>query len=529
MTETPDVKLTLPDKIIGYFNPSYRARAVMDRYVASRPARVLRRLDSQEQHREALDWAMGYKRYSPQNSARRAADVTRTDTGYERQPWGSSGTRTNTATARKSMVRRARNIDENNILGSSMLDRAVSNIVGEGLTLQAKTEDDEWNRAAEELWKNYTPDARGLMDMGETQRAWCRAKFRDGDFGGLLLKSGLVQGIEGDYIQSPAGAYEKNYNPNIIDGVEVDAVGRPTAFHLSVLDSKGNAVSQRILARDMLWYANTCGRFNREAVRGVSVLAMLGPALDQIDGTNEAVVIAHRMSASFGVIHQRKNPASAFGSLPQTATNADGDSVRERAIEPGMYEYADVDDKFTQIKAEHPTTSFADFMTFQIRLAGIKMGLPLELALLDFSKTNYSSARASMEQAYRQFRIEQRQLSNLLARLYRWRVSKWMKDKELPQRDDAFKHRWLGQPWPYLDPEKEASASLVAIDGGLTLLGDELAKRGIDFEDWIEAKTEEIRRLESAGIKTSKSGSTRDEVEATPDAGGTNNEDQTQE
>lgn len=502
MNEVTAPKLTLPDRIRGWWDSDYAARVTLNRYVTQRP------------------W-----RYAPHNSARRSSDATRTDSGWTGQPWGTSGTRTLTSASRKNMVRRARQIDENNILGSAMLDRAVDNVIGEGMVLQAKTNSKSFNKKVESLWREYEPDARGMMSKAELQRAWKRAEYRDGDFGVLLLKSGTVQSIESDYIQSPFAHYEQRHNPNIIDGVEVNAVGRPRAFHLSTLDSGGNASSVRVRRQNMLWCAKN-NRFNREAVRGVSVLAELGPMLDQIDGTTEAVVVAHRMAAIFGIIHQRKNPAAAYGSLPTTATNAGGDDVPEISLEPGMYQYAGIDDNFTQIKAEHPTQSFSDLMTYLIRMAGIKLGLPLELAMLDFSRTNYSSARASMEQSYRSFRTHQNRFAqSILTPLYRWRVSKWIKEGRLPDRSDAFAHNWLGQPWPYLDPQKEAVGSLVAIDGGLSTLPRELAKRGIEFADWIEESKMVADRKAEAGITTSKSNMTRDEGEAAPAPGGDDDEE----
>lgn len=488
-------KLTLPDRVRSWFSSDYAVRAVANRYFAEGPWRL-----------------------RPRNSARKAADQTRTDSVWTNQPWGPTGTRTLTSSARKAMVRRARQIDENNILGSSMLDRAVDNVIGEGMTLQAKTGNAKFNDTVEKLWRDYEPDARGMMDKGELQRAWKRAGYRDGDFGVLLLKSGTVQSIESDYIQSPFGEYEQRDNPNIIDGVEINAVGRPRAFYLST-ESNGAPDSVRIRHQNMLWFAQN-NRFNREAVRGVPVLAEIGPMLDQIDGTIDAVTMAHRMAAIFGVIHHKKSPATAYGALPTTASNAAGNDVPEIALEPGMYQFAGIDDKFTQIKAEHPTASFGEFMSFLIRVAGVKLGLPLELALMDFSRTNYSSARASMEQSYRSFRIHQRRFAGrVLTPLYRWRVSKWVKEGRLKGRDDMFRHNWLGQPWPYLDPQKEAVGSAVAIDTGLSTLSRELAKRGIEFNEWVEEAADEARRKAEAGITTSKSNMTRDEGEA-PAMGG---------
>lgn len=406
------------------------------------------------------------------------------------------------------MVRRARQIDENNILGASLLDRAVDNIIGEQMVVEPTTDSPAFNDKVAGLWKDYSlnADERMVDSFPELQRKWYRARLRDGDIGIILLRSGRLQSIESDFIQSP-NLFDDT-NGKIVEGVELSASGRPLGFHIATSGQPGN--TSRVRGEDFVWnFKNT--RLNRTAIRGVSVLAELAPLLDQIDGTIEAVVMAHRMSALFGLIRHSDTPATSFNNLANTTTNADGNEQKSITLEPGMVAYVGQGEVIDQIRPEHPSTNFSEFMSFLIRVAGLKLGLPLELALLDFSRTNYSSARASMEQAYRHFRVEQKMFARtVLSRIYRWRVSKWIKAGELEARDDAWSHIWTGQPWPYLDPQKEAEGSLVAIDGGLTTLTLELLKRGITFDEWLASAKTEADKIAKAGIIRSRSRKTRE-------------------
>jgi lambda family phage portal protein len=479
-------QLTLPDRVRGWFSANYAAKASVNRYI------------EQNTRRASRDYRSGRQR--------------RTDRGYTGQPWGTSGTRTLTPIARRNMVQRSREIDENNILGSSLLDRAADNIIGQGMVLQARTTSKRFNKQVEALWANYDPDVRGMVCWPNLQHAWYRAARCDGDLGLLLLRSGKIQTIEGDYIQTPAGA-----GSNVIDGVEINTPGRPTRFHVASVKSDGRTDHTAVDARNFVWYTHT-NRLNRTAVRGVPVLAQLGWLLEQIDGTFEAVTMAHRLGASFGLLRKSGNPGTQFDALAGVTPNADGDDQNRILIEPAMVEFIGKDEDVIQIKPEQPGAVFGDFMRLLIRISGLKLGLPLELALLDFSDTNYSSARASMEQAYRRFRIEQHTFGcRVLKRIYEWRVSKWMKEGLLPERSDAFEHRWLGQPWPYLDPQKEAEGALVAVDAGFTTLHDELMRRGLQFDEWLRIRSEEIKAIVAAGIPVTHSGKTR-EVGAEPTA-----------
>lgn len=495
MEQVQPAQLTRWDRIRGYFNPEYAARTALARTVQNDAVRFL------------------------MNSVRGAVK-TRTDSSWAYQPFGVQ-TRTLTAGVRREAIKRARHIDENNILGSSLLDRVVDNVIGERMTVQAQTGDPAWNDRAEHLWNEefeHEADIRGLDTFSGLQRKMYRAKGRDAAIGAVLIASGQIQPIECDHVQSPFGGGDqtKTRNVEIIDGIEVNAAGRPLGFWIVENDGSYRGKPRRIAAQNFVWDFNS-QRLDKTALHGYPILAMIGPHLDQIHGTIEAVVMAHRMAAAFGLIHKRKSPGSAWAQLPNTATNAQGNTAKAFRIEPGMTEFIGADDDITQVKPEHPHTSFSEFMTFLIRMAGIKFGLPLELALMDFSRTNYSSARASMEQSYRRFRIEQRSFSrNVLTPIYRWRISKWIKEGRLEPRDDAWNHKWFGQQWPYLDPAKDAIGSLVAIDAGLTTLSDELMKRGVSFEEWLITRSREVQEVAKSGIPVMHSTSTRDPGGAVP-------------
>lgn len=460
---------------------------------------------------------------------RRGSEQGRLDKSSSSQPWANQSTRTLTGPVRRQMVKRSRQIYENNLLGGALLNRAVDNIIGEGMTPQAMSSDTGFNAEVEAAWKEYSPDARGILPMGDWQWQSYLAFKRDGDIGGLLLKGGEVQAIETDYIQSPHWGQdvELKNGQRIIDGVQISASGRPLGYHV-VTDGRPGRISTKMYPARNFLFIHDNDRLNAEATRGVPGLAQIGRLLEQMDGTVEAVVVAHRMAAAFGLVFTQENPAAGFGGTTQIqAVNASaGEPNREYQVRPGSVRWGGMGEKVTQVKAEQPTSNFNEFMTFLIRLAGLRFGLPLELALLDFSRTNYSSARASMEQAYRSFRVQQNTYAKRwLTPLYRWRVSKWVNDGTLSGAPaDFFNHRWYGQEWPYLDPQKEAAGVMTALDAGVTTLAKELRKRGMDFEEWVEIRRAEIDRMEEAGIPILHSSGTRE-----ADGGEAGNENTEQE
>jgi lambda family phage portal protein len=440
-------------------------------------------------------------------SARRDERGRKNSGGAALQPIGYGKPRTLSPHSRRIQIQSNRDMTENNPLGNALLSRWVDNVIGEGMTAKPKTSDKGFNEEVAHWWtEEYQADATGRFSNSEMQRIPAMSYCRDGDVGATMLKSGQLQIIESDYVRSPNRADDmylgRGVEPDIVDGVKVNASGRPETYYIESL-AGGEIKYAAVPARNFLFLANY-DRANRTATRGTPLISVIRPLLDAIDATNEAVVMAHRIAASFGAMIKKDNPAQASSNLPTFGADpAAGEINRKYTMQPGMMEHLNPGESIEQIKPEHPTANYGDFISLQIRMAGVVLGMPLELALLDFSKTNYSSARASLEQSYRSFRVQQRRFADQWAtKWYRWRVSKAVKSGVfgggVPE--DFQRHTWMAQPWPYLDPVKDAQGIMAMIDAGPTTLSDELAKRGYSFGDWIDMKREEIDRAAEAGV-----------------------------
>jgi len=487
---TPE--LTWFDKALGAVYAPYKTKAI--------------------QHRTAQQ---GFR-----NVTRRDEKGRKTGSGYVNQPFGYGQQRTLTPHSRRIQIKTCRDMVENNPLANALLARWVDNVVGEGMNVKPKTDDQGFNAEVAEWWREqYEADASGRFSNTELQRVWMKSYCRDGDIGGVLLRGGQVQTVESDYIRSPSRSDDlyvrSSVEPDIVDGVLVSASGRPQAYHVETLGESGKISYPAINARNFLFHANY-DRANRTATRGTPLISVIRPLLESIDATNEAVVMAHRIAASFGAMIKKENPAQAASSLPSLGNSpSTGEINRQYTMQPGMMEHLNPGESIEQIKPEHPSVGYDGFISLQIRMAGIVLGMPLELALLDFSKTNYSSARASLEQAYRSFRVQQnRFVDQWLSKWYRWRISKAVNmgvfgpAESLPA--NYQRHTWMAQPWPYLNPVQDAQGVMASIDAGMTTLTDELSKRNYTFEDWLDMKQEEIKRTDEAGVPLLRSNISRD-------------------
>jgi len=335
-----------------------------------------------------------------------------------------------------------------------------------------------------------------------------RARHRDGDVGVNLLPDGRIQPIEGDLIETPTGNEARKLK--IVDGVQLDRTNRPVAYWVK---GGGKDGFKQIAAKNFVFLPNI-KRLNQ--VRGQPIFNPVFSLFDQIDGYLEATVIASRMAACFGLILQE--PRHMHTSLP-TATGSDGILHPEANLEPGMIKRLGPMDNVHQIKPEQPQQSMPEFVATLTRFTGLNLGLPLELALLDFSRTSYSSSRSSLNQARRTFEGQQQWIiQRFLARLYQWRVTKWTKDPNDPLEEPApdehgrvlFRHEWIAPGWPWVDPAKETESIMAQLDRGLTTLAAEGAKRGLWWQDVLVQAAKERELIKELGLPDSRSNKTRE-------------------
>lgn len=335
---------------------------------------------------------------------------------------------------RESMMFRARELERDNGLADGLLSRSVENVVGTGIKPQARTKNKEWNKRAEAKFKQWAKacDIRGFDSFYGLQELTFRSYLRDGDVGTLLLSDGRLQSVEADQIADPVG---KVGDPRFIDGVEVDVAGRPIRYHVvderdvaygkGVPDRRSITTRIELPAEDVIFLSR---RKRLNQTRGVTVFSQGAWLFDQIEGNVEAVTIAARIAACFGLVVKR---GAGYPGMP-AITGANDKSYREWAIEPGMVKEIEIGDELEQINPAQPTQNFSEFVALLARLVGIPLGLPYELVFLDFSKTNFSSARASLIQAYKTFRAHQVFLvENWCEPIWKRCVRRWIESGEL--------------------------------------------------------------------------------------------------
>lgn len=431
---------------------------------------------------------------------------------------------------------RARDLVRTEPHAASLIRVLEENVVGTGIRPQSRaTADetglpqtlvDEWNRATDRVfaaWANSTlADATGAGTFWELQRLIFRAFKMDGEAivhpvylpedGAPRVVRVAIEVVPAERLGTPTGqaadALPENLAARIRQGVEVGNRDQALAYWIA----DGNPddpvrypdVSWRRIRKYREGRPNVLHLFRREQAdqhRGVPVLATVLSTFRMLSKYLEAELTAARVAACISMFVTRSGMADELPPGFELAGDNDG-RILER-LEPGVIEYLDPGETIQAFKADRPGTTFDPFVTRMLRAIAAAVGLPYELLVRDFSRTNYSSMRAALLETRRGFRCDQALLANLVLQPIRELVLEDAYARGLLPRVPGFldirralfRTRWVPPAWGWVDPTKEIQASRDAVAGGLSTLADEASSNGQDWKDVAEGRARELVAL----------------------------------
>lgn len=401
----------------------------------------------------------------------------------------------------------ARDMDRNDLLVGSILDRAVSNAIQEGIQIDPQTGDEGLNadlKARFWAWSEDRTQCDLARERSLRQMQWLalRHMMLDGDMLFLANRSGALEMVEAHRLRTP-----KNTTKNVVHGVLLDTATRerlqywltredvdPYRQLNRVSDVKAYAARD---AEDRLQVFHVYHPKRISQTRGVTAFAPVFDAATMFDDINFAKLVQQQMVACFAIIEERqlnfKMPSSgnepAIG--PQTEeTDADGIPRTLEGFGPGMRIKGAPGAKIHIDSAKVPNPEFFPHMRLIIQLIGINLGMPLVLALMDASETNFSGWRGAMEQAKLGFRLNQMAIyERMLAPAYEWQVRRWIQQDTTLRRmfdvlgPEIFAHAPGYPTWPYVEPLKDASADLLQVRNALLSQRRRCARRNLDWDD----------------------------------------------
>ena len=479
---------------------------------------------------------------------------------------------------RDRMVGRSRDLSRNDGWASGGITRILDNTVGTNLRLSANpdyralalrtgikafdaTWADEFRRAAEALWRGFADNAGRYNDVsrqltiGQQFRLAMRHKLIDGEALGLMYwlpeRIGYGQAdyatslllVDPDRLSNPFQMIDSKYMRN---GVEISELGVTIAYHIRKAEQNDwyNVVEantwERIEREDEDGWQRVIHDYDRDRAgqhRGIGVFTPILKHAKMLARYYGVELQAATIQSIFGTyVESPYDPALVQDSL---AGDADAElplyqslraewskerpamlnGVRVPTLAPG--------EKIESVSAAHPHGNFEQFTHEMLRIYAAAIGISAEQITQDWSKTNYSSARAALLESWKTLtRRAEEFMINFASPVYVNWLWESMDNGELPLPSGAPEYieyrtaysrcSWLGVPRGWVDVTKEASGAVLRMDGGLSTLKDEAREQGRDWEEVVHQRAIELKMFKELGLQTPAWAGEAAKIAATP-------------
>lgn len=191
----------------------------------------------------------------------------------------------------------------------------------------------------------------------------------------------------------------------------------------------------------------------------------------------------------------------------QSSRNIAIDGVKIPHLFPGT--------KLNMQLAGNPGGVGVEFETSLLRHIAAGLGLSYEEFARDYTKTNYSSARASMATTWRYMQtrkkivadkigdavyrlVVEEEIANNMLPLPRGKTRSWFYEPLV--KDALCRATWIGASRGQIDELKETEAAVLRIEKGISTLEEECARLGKDFRDVISQRAREKKLLVAEGL-----------------------------
>lgn len=353
--------------------------------------------------------------------------------------------------------------------------------------------------------------------------------------------------IEPERICNPVGSIGSKQN--IRAGIETDQWGAPIAYHIRTRHPNDfvAGTTQALPEWDRITKYNRFGwlqilhTFEQDRAnqtRGFSRFASITKRLKMLDRHENVALELSIIAASLAIVIESQfgpGATEALGATPlanlseyvtaqaefKSASPVVFDGVRIPHLFPG--------EKLNISRAEPPGEQFAAFEESMLRHAARGLNMSYEALSGDYSKTNYSSARAAMAEAWNAV-LSAREFGPAKEATLMFRL--WLREGivrnllPLPPgaTQDSFLQResmyarcqWIGSGRLPIDELKAAKANETNLANNTTTLASIAAEAGEDWEEILEQRAEEQSLQSELGISIASATTATTGVEDEP-------------
>jgi lambda family phage portal protein len=430
-------------------------------------------------------------------------------------------------TERETLYSRSYDAYRNHMIARAAITRPRTNIVGTGLIAHAAIDaralgiSDEQAEELDEVidaqfatWADSPSecDAEATLDFYGQQSLALVSSMLAGDTFALTPFYEMPRGLWGLKLQLVDAARVSNPNrmpdtSTLIDGVEMDPLGRPIRYHVQNRHPADRTIDMPIDRWTPIQVFDAIGRRRAfhiwndkdriNAVRGAPFLAPILEPLQTLETYSRAELVAAVVSALFTVFVKKDkeatdelgNPLATFTS---GAVTQNGQAVEPQQLELGTGAIVDLAPGETIETADpgRPNSKYDPFFLSIVKQIGASLEIPLDELMLHY-QASYSAARAAMLQAWRWYSMRRWALVQQFCAPAR---ALWFDEAVArgripvtgyadPIRRAAYQQAmWVGPSRGSMDEQKEAAAARERI--GIGISNETIETAAMMGENW---------------------------------------------
>lgn len=453
----------------------------------------------------------------------------------------------------ETLVGRSEDLARNDGWARSGKRRYLDSMVGSGLRLFANVDYKalgleaawarEFNRAAEARYRTWSEDpdcfcdAGRRLSIGAMHRLLAGFELEAGE--GIAVALWLDRGgpsrtafqvINPARLGNPWGRPESE---EMRGGVELGSQGEPLAYWFAhahpgdTLAWGARRFDWERVERETWWgrrqVLHSFEALDANQVRGVTPFAPLIKSLKMLGRHDEATLQAAVIDAVLGAyVESPMDPELVAQALGAGKGGALGDyqAGREAFHKASAIRFGQTQlpilfpgEKVNLVASQRPGSNFVPFQEFVLRKIAAGLGVTYEQLSQDWSKVNYSSARAALLEAWKFLAVQRHSFAfNVPQQMY----ALWLEEEldagtlPLPANAPDFyapgakaaysRARWIGPARGHVDPEKEAKGQALLYELGSTDLQTICAEQGRDWEEVAEQRLVELQRFKELGL-----------------------------
>ena len=397
----------------------------------------------------------------------------------------------NSPGVRTTLRNRSRYEVGNNTYAKGMGETLANHVIGTGPRLQIIGVPKSDATAVEAEFKAWCRE----VGLGEKLRVLRMDKYQSGEgFMGLVTNPTLdcpveldVRTVEADRVADPYLLAATD--PRQVDGIELDGFGnvaqyKVLRYHPGDMLTQIDTTPEMVPASQMChWFTSTrSGQY-----RGIPEISTALPLFAQLRRFTLAVIFAAEFAAN------------AAGML-ETAASADSDEpegvpFETMDVERGTLMTLPPGYKLNQLKAEQPTTTYAEFKREILKEIARCIGMPYNIAAGDSSSYNFASGRLDHQIYLTMIWIERDHCENIVL----WKIWKaWIREARLIEgylpaslaKGAIPDVQWYWDSIDLGDPSKTASTRDISIRNGTGSLHRFAQEDGTDLETEMQANAD---------------------------------------